>query len=179
MEILTAAVVIVGVLCLLDLVLTLGVVRRLREHNALLVAGARGPSAAITALQVGQKPGAFSVTTVDGPRVSGPAGLRLVAFFSTHCSACPERVPPLVEYLASNAISRESVLTVIEGGEFSLPAYFSGLSAVSQVCAGSDGDLVFAAFQASGYPAFCLLNGDGTLVASGIHPEMLTESVGV
>jgi hypothetical protein len=178
--ILTAAVVVVGVLCLLDLLLTLGVVRRLREHTALLAAGAGagGQSVSITDLNVGETPAGFEVATVGGPRVSGPAGLRVVAFFSPHCSVCPERVPSFTEYVTSNAIARESVLAVIEGSEGEAP-YQATLADVAQVCTGADGDLVSVAFKAQGYPAFCLLDADGALLASGIHPSTLTEPAGV
>jgi hypothetical protein len=179
LAILIAAVVVVGVLCLLDLLLTLGVIRRLREHTALLEAGGAGQSVAITELAVGETPDAFSVLTVGGPRVSGPAGLQVVAFFSPHCSACPERVPPFIDYLGSNAIGRESVLAVIEGSDDGPPPYLDQLTEVAQVCAGPDGDKVSEAFKARGYPAFCLLDADGVLLASGVHPSMLTEPAGV
>jgi hypothetical protein len=180
LAILTAVVVVVGVLCLLDFLLTLGVVRRLREHTALLAggAGAGAQSVSITDLEVGQTPADFDVATVAGPRVSGPAGLRVVAFFSPHCSVCPERVPSFVEYLTSNAIARDSVLAVIEGNDAEAP-YQSAIAEVARVCTGPDGDLVSVAFKAQGYPAFCLLDADGALLASGIHPSMLTEPAGV
>jgi hypothetical protein len=38
---------------------------------------------------------------------------------------------------------------------------------------------VSVAFKAQGYPAFCLLDADGALLASGIHPSTLTEPAGV
>lgn len=179
MAILTAAVVVVGVLCLLDLLLTLGVVRRLREHTALLNDGAgRGRhSVSITDLEVGEPPAAFDVATVGGSRVSGPAGLRVVAFFSPSCSVCPERIPSFLDYLASNAVVREAVLAVIEGAEGQAP-YQSKLADVAQVCTGADGDVVNEAFKAQGYPAFFLLDADGVLVASGVLPSLLTEPAG-
>ncbi|MFI6599468.1 hypothetical protein ACIBHX_24715, partial [Nonomuraea sp. NPDC050536] len=72
MAYLIAVVVLVGVLCLLDLVLTLGVVRRLREHTKLvdalyeMVATMGAPAGPA----VGEVVGEFDVTTVDGSRVS-------------------------------------------------------------------------------------------------------------
>jgi hypothetical protein len=180
LAILTAAVVVVGVLCLLDLLLTLGVVRRLREHSELLSSGVRqgGRSLSITDLAIGETAAAFDVATAGGPRVSGPAGLRVVAFFSPGCSVCPERVPAFVEYLASNTVARESVLAVIEGTDGEAP-YQRTLAEVAQVCTGTDGDVVNEAFKAQGYPAFCLLDTDGALLASGVAPSILTEPAGV
>ena len=44
MPILIAAVVVVGCLCLLDLLLTFGVIRRLREHTSMLTAAGEDSS---------------------------------------------------------------------------------------------------------------------------------------
>ena len=50
MPILIAAVVVVGGLCLLDLLLTFGVIRRLREHTSMLTGAGGG-------LRAGCRPG--------------------------------------------------------------------------------------------------------------------------
>ncbi len=104
MAILIAAVVVVGGLCLLDLLLTFGVIRRLREHTRMLTAAA-GP-AQIVGLAVGESPEPFTAETISGDVVTGPTGLRVIAFFSSWCSVCPERVPPFVEYVSRHYIHR-------------------------------------------------------------------------
>jgi hypothetical protein len=183
MAVLTAAVVVLGLIGLLNLVLTIGVIRRLREHTAMLANGAgmgmHGPPPA-SELVPGQRPAEFSVRIDGGDELSGPAGLRVVAFFSPLCSVCPERVPPFVEYVSSHAIDRDCVLAVVEHNEgVAAPTYLDTLATVAQVCSGPDGDSVTAAFKIQGNPAFAVLNADGVLVATGYEPLRLPEPVGV
>jgi hypothetical protein len=65
-----AAVIVVGVLCVLDLLLTFGVIRRLKEHTAMLAERGSGSLAPpVIGLAEGERPGAFSATTADGQRV--------------------------------------------------------------------------------------------------------------
>lgn len=172
MTIVIAAVALVAALCLLDLLLTFGVIRRLREHTALL-AGVRDPGP--IGLEAGQSPGAFSAVTTAGDLVDNTTGLRVVAFFSTSCSACPERVPPFAEYLRSHSIGRDSVLAVVSGTTGAVPPYLDQLTEVAQVCIESaDGD-VARAFRVLGFPLFCVLDPDGVLIASGYEPSVLSE----
>ncbi|HEV2373824.1 MAG TPA: hypothetical protein VGS19_16835 [Streptosporangiaceae bacterium] len=178
MPVLITAVVAVGILCCVDLLLTFGVVRRLREHTELLAARG-GANDIVVGLVAGQAPAGFSARTANGEYVSGPAGLRLVAFFSPTCPACPERVPAFTEYLASHHISPRDVLAVIEDGASEPPPYLGQLMAVAQVCAGQDSQAVTDAFEVSGYPAFCLLDAEGALMASSFDPAVLPVPAGV
>src|ERR1700685_2078528 len=98
MAILAAAVTVIGVLCLTDLLLTFGVIRRLRSHSELL-AGYLTAGSAIVGLRTGRSPEPFSAVTTDGVAVNVSSGLRLAAFFSSSCSACPEQVPPFPQYV--------------------------------------------------------------------------------
>ena len=183
MAVLTA-VVVLGLIGLVNLVLTMGVIRRLREHSTLLAGGAgevlHGPPPPISDLVPGETPAEFSVR-IDGEReLTGPAGLRVVAFFSPLCAVCAERVPPFIEYVRGHAIARDSVLVAVEHNEgVAAPAYLDELAAVAQVCSGPDGDKVTAAFKMQGNPAFAVLNADGVLVATGFDPLTLPEPAGV
>ena len=76
MAILVAAIGLVGLLCLADLLLTFGVIRRLREHTEQL-AGLRGQDAPVTGLPYGATPEPFTALTVSGERLDGPRPLRL------------------------------------------------------------------------------------------------------
>ncbi len=81
MPVVLAALVIVGMLCALNLILTLGVIKRLREHAALL---AGGPPT----IAVGEAIGEFSVRTVHGDPLSDRSlgDETLVAFVSQPAS---------------------------------------------------------------------------------------------
>src|SRR5690349_19483902 len=94
LALLTAVAVLAGALCLLNLVLTLGVVRRLREH-AVLLAKLQPAAAPNPMLAVGEQVGSFETVTVDGHPVSRDAldGPTLLGIFSPNCSACAERLP--------------------------------------------------------------------------------------
>lgn len=175
MPVLIAAVAITALLCLIDLLLTFGVIRRLREHTELL-AESRGHDIAVIGLPAGQAAEPFTATTTDGAPVSGPAGLHMVAFFSPRCSICPKRVPAFTDYLRANRLRRDEVLVVI--GESAEPVpYLDQLTAVAQVCTEPADGPLGKAFGVEGYPAFCLLDADGAVHATGFDPAELPAPV--
>lgn len=174
MPILIAAVVVVAGLCSLDLLLTFGVIRRLREHTDML-AGTRGGKPSVTDLENGQPPGAFSAATTAGDLLRNATGLRVVAFFSSSCAACPEMVPPFAEYVGSHSIGQDSVLAVVAGSASEPPPYLAQLAQVAQVrIEPADGEVI-RAFKVTAFPAFCVLDSDGALIASGPDPSVLPE----
>lgn len=177
MPIVIAAVAVVGALCLLDLLLTFAVIRRLREHTAMLAdARAQGPAGpAVIGLSPGEAPGAFSAVTLDGQQVDEGTALRVVAFLSTACSICPERVPPLMDYLAANNVDRASALAVVVGQDGKPAPYQAALAEFAQICVEQEDGEVATAFKVAGYPAFCLRAEDGTVLASGYDPASLPQ----
>lgn len=174
MAVLIAAVVIVGLLCLLDLLLTFGVIRRLREHTELLRTGQLASSGGVVGLPTGQVPKQFTVVAEDGSTITGPAGLRLAGFFSATCPACPGRVAPFTDYIRDNKIARDEVLaTLLIAAGTAPPPYLSLLTEVAQVTVQLPDSDVAKAFGVAGYPAFCVLGADGALVATGFDPQTL------
>jgi hypothetical protein len=172
MGILVAFVVLVGALCLTDLVLTIGVVRRLREHTELL-SRSRGGDLPVIGLAAGESPAPFDAVTTDGQRLTGPAGFHLAAFFASSCSSCPERVPTFVEYVRTYRVESARVLAVVLGPAGEPVPYLAELAAVAQVCREPmDGPLA-KAFAVSGYPAFCLLDADGAVASVNFDPASL------
>jgi len=176
MAIVVVAVIIVGVLCLTDLVVSFGIIRRLREHTALLTEQAHA-DLPVTGLAVGETPAPFAVTTVDEQLKSGPAGLRLVAFFSSSCSICPKRVPAFADYVQANRIRRDDVLAVVLGTADEPVPYLDQLRTVAQMRLEPENGELAQAFKVSGYPAFCLLDADGAVLASGYDPAALPTPV--
>lgn len=172
MLILTAAVILVGILCLADMLMTFGVIRRLREHTATL-GQFTGADMSVSGLGQGETPGGFSITDVDGKSVQGPAGLRLTAFFSSSCPVCPEKVPAFTDYVRISGAQRDQVLAIVVGSSADEIPYLGRLAEVAQVCVEpASGDLV-KPFKINGFPAFCLLDADGSVVASGYEPAEL------
>jgi hypothetical protein len=174
MPVVIGAVIVVGAVCVLDLLLTFGVIRRLREHTELLREHQVPSSRPVIGLSVGQVPKPFQVVTADGTALSGPAGLRLAGFFSASCSICPERVAPFIEYVRGNHIARDDVLAVLLVADGNTPPrYLDELAEVARVCVQPDDSWVAMAFSVAGYPAFCLLGDDGVVLSSGYDPAAL------
>jgi hypothetical protein len=174
MQVLAAAVLVVGILCSLDLLLTFGVIRRLREHTNMLAAAA-GTAESTIGLASGESPGEFTAVTDSGEVVTAPAGLQIVAFFSSWCSACPERVPPFLEYVNRHRIRRDSVLAVVAQDSTTPAPYLARLAKVAQVCVEPNDGEIARAFQVSGFPAFCLLDANGAIAVSSYNPAALPE----
>jgi thiol-disulfide isomerase/thioredoxin len=178
MPILVAAVAVVGGLCLLDLLLTFGVIRRLREHTQMLT-GARGSEPPPIGLAAGKPPGLFSAETTSGEEVTGAAGLQVIAFFSSWCSTCPERVPPFLEYLSRHRIGRDSVLAVVAADSSTPAPYLEQLAEVALACVEPTGGEIATAFEVQGFPAFFLLDPDGAVAVNGYDPAALPEPAAV
>lgn len=177
MTVLISACAFVGVLCLVDLLLTLGVIRRLREHTAIF---ARIPQlqpdlaeSGVTTLADGEAPQGFRATTSDGMEVTGPGGLRVVAFFSTTCPMCRERAPAFIDYLRARVVGRDDVLVVVAGEADEPPSYLSALAELAHVCMEAHGGPVGRAFAVQGYPGFFLLDPAGIVVTSCYDPTVL------
>jgi thiol-disulfide isomerase/thioredoxin len=171
MLVLTIAVALVGLLCLLDLVLTLGVVRRLREHAEVL---ANLPGQGGAEPPVGAAVGPFAARAVDGERVTQDhlVDQTLVAFFSPGCAPCEELRPAFVRFAAAHPGGRGQVLAVLtapaelDSGEHADAV--AELAPVARVVVQEQGDeVVAAAFGVRRYPTLCLVDANGRIAASG------------
>lgn len=164
---LLAAVLVVGTLCLIDLVLTFGVIRRLREHTELFNRQ-HGAEAASTMLQAGAQVGDFAAVTTDGNTVarSTLTGQTLVAFVSPTCEACLDKLPSLVELAADLPGGRSQVLAVVVGTEPATEPLRTRLAPVAQVVVEDRDGPLATAFGVLGFPAFSVLDPAGVIVAS-------------
>ena len=146
MSVLTAAVVVVGILCVLDLLLSFGIIRRLREQNETLRDLRERQSTA-------QPPIMFPAGTrieLSDVDVNGA----LVGFFSPNCEACKERLPEFIEY-ATGHHGKVIAVLVVRLGE------------VAEVVVEKMGGPLHTAFGTEGYPAMCVVDDDSTVVGSG------------
>lgn len=172
MTVLIGAVVIVGALCLLDLLLTFGVIRRLREHTEML-ARSQPAGVDVIGLTAGEAPEAFTATDEEGAAVRGPSGLSVVAFFSPSCSVCPKRAPAFIDYVRGHLVGRDEVLAVVVGQATESVPYLADLTEVARVCTESPDGSVGRAFAVRGFPAFFVLDAGGTVLWSGYDPAAL------
>ncbi|WP_331770705.1 redoxin domain-containing protein (plasmid) [Embleya sp. NBC_00888] len=177
MPLLIAAVVLVTVLCLLNLLLTFGVVRRLRAQGG---HGHGGHDADITdlVLPVGATVPAFTAVTTAGETVSRDGlGAVLFGFFSPGCPACAERLPLFVKAAREAVGEGRRVLAVVHGDEADTREQVAALTAVARVVVEPADGPLGRGFAVAGYPVFGLLDANGTVTASGFDPKALSAPV--
>lgn len=170
MSVLAAAVAVLGALGVVNLLLCVGIIRRLREHTEILDAqlgdgGSNRSPAPMYA--VGQTIGDFDATTVDGTAVSRATltGTTMVGIFTIGCTPCQERLPLFVEQAAHR--DRAQVLAVVAGTPDDSADYVARLAAVARVVREDDDGPVTTAFGVEGFPSFALVDADGVVLASG------------
>ncbi|MBF9128221.1 hypothetical protein I0C86_04315 [Plantactinospora sp. S1510] len=163
MPILVAAVVLVGLLSLLNLLLSLAIIRRLRG----LEAGGGHGDPTTELLAEGTPLPAFP---------GRPDGVELIALLSTTCSACRDQLPALAGLLDGGAIGREAALVVVVG-DVDDPAgaeYADALDAVATVRREPFGGPVSGAFGARIFPVFYRIDG-GVVRTAAIAVDAIAE----
>jgi hypothetical protein len=171
---LTAAVTVAIVATALNLLLTFGVIRKLRVHDAKLAGrGAVGRDAAHPA---GTTVATVTATALDGGTVSSvrPGAAQLVAFFSVGCGACDERMPEFLAYQLRTGVAAFAV--VVTGADDSGPYVARLAGHVGVVVEPARGPLA-TAFGVTSFPALCLVDGDGTVIAGGNDLQQFPEFV--
>ncbi|MEV4543206.1 peroxiredoxin family protein [Micromonospora echinaurantiaca] len=183
MPVVVAALVVLAVLALLNLLLTFGVIRKLREHTQEL-ARARPP----VTLPVGAQVPDFTAPTAGGDVVS-IASLRasggLVVFLAPDCSGCQEQLPAARSALAEALDTPVAVLVVLtrlrpaperEDSERAELVTALGVldSRAAIVHEPLDGALQ-SAFQVAAFPAFYLVDTDGRVAGVSNNASQLPD----
>ncbi|GAA2884654.1 hypothetical protein GCM10010517_48030 [Streptosporangium fragile] len=176
MPYLTAAVIVLGVLCGLNLMLTLAVIRRLKEHTRKLAELSGGGGGRLPA--VGSAVGHFDALTVDGEAVSRHAlePGTVVGFFSPGCEPCRKSLPEFTEYARALPGGRNRVLAVVTGTDDS-GDMTGALARVARVVAEGHGGPVTTAFGVGAFPTFCLLDDGHTVAAAGFELSALPDPI--
>lgn len=171
--VLLAAVILVGALTIVNLLLTFGVIRRLREHEARLAAVSLAPPEVIT-LPAGQRVAAVTTSARDGSPVSTDASEpTLYGFFSPSCDSCHERLDDFRQ-AASDHPGRTVAVVVPDGGD--LDSFLTELAGFTVVVEELGGPLT-GAFGVQGFPAFAHVAADRQMLTSGFEPPRLTQPV--
>ncbi|MEU4712598.1 hypothetical protein AB0F73_02875 [Micromonospora purpureochromogenes] len=177
MGILIAAVVLVGILGLFNLLLTAGVVRRLREHAELISNKSSGDGHGVDAdvLAPGETAEPFAAESVTGRQIALTDLVQgsVVAFFSPHCQPCKERAPEFAAYAAGRPAGAEPTLAVVVAGAAESAEMTALLSPVAEVVTGAAAERVAAAFRTDSYPSFYVMGATGTVSASGHNLSVL------
>ena len=171
MPFLVAAVALIAALCLLNLLLTFGVIRKLRAQ-----AGEKADQVADGLIMpAGSTVPGFSALTTAGERISRESlGETMLGFFSPGCRACEERLPLFVEQ--ARRVTREtgrSVLAVVHGTDEEAAPQVAELSEVAHVVVEPNDGPLGEVFDIRGYPVFGLISADGTLATTTFDPARL------
>jgi hypothetical protein len=160
---LLVAVILLTALTLFNLVVVLGVVRRVRSYEERL--GGVAEAAPVLSTPVGERVGEFTASTVDDRKVSRDAlsGTTLFGFFSPDCSACHER---LGDFRATAARYPGDAYAVVvrDGGD--LDTVLTGLGGTPAVVEEPGGPMA-EAFGVRGFPAFVMVREGGVVESTG------------
>jgi hypothetical protein len=167
----TAALIALSLFCLCHLVLTLGLVRRMREHSEVLDRVAGPPP--LVMRPAGEVVDDFAATACDGTPVATDllATPAVVGFFSPGCGPCQERLPEFVARVRHAPVGR--ALAVVVGAQGETDAMVSRLSEVAVVVTEPKGGPVAEAFGVRAFPAFGLIGEGGRIEASGTDLESI------
>jgi hypothetical protein len=157
----------IGVLCLVNLILGFGIIRRLRAHEVTFrrLFGTQQP----TSVSVGSRPHDFLATMLDGTLVSrdelsGPA---LVGFFQPGCGPCAEQTRPFLDLAGEMRAGDSRVLAIVCGpNELEVREYARRFDADAMTFAETPDGPVATAFGVSGFPTFVLLDPVGRVIAA-------------
>ncbi|MFF4623418.1 TlpA family protein disulfide reductase [Nonomuraea jabiensis] len=157
MPYLIVAVVLVGVLCLLNLLLTVGVIRRLRKQAA----SAASLPPMEEGLAIGEKIPEFAATTTGGEPISdelieGPA---LIGFFSPSCQPCRELMPRFIDHARRSPAAVLAV--VVTDSDKEAVADVERLAEVARVVVEVPHAAIQSAFRVTGYPTVFEIGADG------------------
>ncbi|WP_327350916.1 TlpA family protein disulfide reductase [Streptomyces sp. NBC_01304] len=152
---------VVGVLSALNLVLVVGVIKRLREHTELIAAA--GSAVDTYTINVGTRVDDFAVATVDGEPLTHQlaADDTLVAFFSPTCGPCKDKLPKFVEYVRRGGIERDRVLVAVVGDPEESAGFIEQLRPVARVVSELSDGALGAAFQVKAFPTILRVAPDG------------------
>ncbi|WP_081748916.1 TlpA disulfide reductase family protein [Nocardiopsis sp. CNT312] len=180
---LTVLCALVGALCLLNILLTVGVIRRLKEHTE-TIGHLRSTVPALpeqVILPAGEEVADFSAETVDGTTVNRAdlEGETLVGVFSPGCPACTEQLPRFTDLAASFPGGRDRVLAVVVGEAADAAHEIAQLTPVARVVQEEHGGTTAPAFGVNGFPAMARVDATGRVLASGYSVEAVEALSGV
>jgi len=159
--------ILLWVMVLLNLLLTLGLARRIRTTFP-----------GMESLKIGQKAPNFSAQTLQGqPMTLAEYAGRATAFVfvSPHCEPCREELPHLRELsLEARDFGAELVL-VSDEGEESTRSFVEGIvDGLTVLAAPRKHNPFFTDFKVPGTPSFYLLDAHGKVQATGVGIADLT-----
>ncbi|MEU7854539.1 TlpA disulfide reductase family protein [Nonomuraea sp. NPDC049141] len=161
-----AAVLVLTLLTVLNLVLMLGVIRRLRDHTQRLDGLYERSGNPGLGLEAGEVAAEFETTTSEGETLTAASlgGRTLIGFFSPSCAPCKELAPKFAELAAG----RDGVIAVVAGLPDQMGDLLDLLSPVAKIVNGDvDGGPLAKAFGVKAFPRVFLVDETRTVLAAG------------
>ncbi|WP_242882798.1 TlpA family protein disulfide reductase [Actinomadura litoris] len=171
---------VLGTLVILNLVISVGVIQRLRVHTELL-AHLRGES---PTLRPGQSIGPFETVSTRGEVISDEMikSESVIGFFSPGCVPCKERLPDFLEFSHEMRGVQQHSIAVVVGAEDEAADLLSTIGDGSTVVLEEGGGPFTNACQVKAFPTFLMVDRDaeGALQvrASGIDLTEIRELSG-
>lgn len=162
--------ILLWVVVLLNVLLTLGLARRIRSAFPRM-----------ESLKVGQKAPDFSAQTLQGKPITlneykGRAAAFI--FVSPDCKPCREELPKLRNLMPSFKQSGIELVLVSDGDEEKTRSLVDGSAdGLSVLVAPREHNPLFSDYKAMGTPSFCLIDANGKVQAAGIGVSELTENI--
>lgn len=178
MAMLVVAVLVLCFLCLFDLLLTLGLIRRIRAHETRLEksGGYNNPLENLaSSLVQGSRPEPFAATTTEGGVVASDDLMdgTVVAFMSPHCKPCVSNLPSFIEHTSALPENRQRVIAVLAGEDIEARPMAARLEPVARVVVEPFNGPLASAFKVSALPVIFVLKADGTVAATSYEIDQL------
>jgi thiol-disulfide isomerase/thioredoxin len=166
----TLAVALIGALCLINLLLTLAVVRRLRQHGEQLTGRRTTDPAMSPYLPLGTPVPEFAATTLAGEVVSlgDLTGARsIVAFLAVNCPPCRMQLREIAEFAQSFPGGARRVLVVVSAASLDRAGdYIEELTGKAAIVVERMTGPTGQAFAVSAFPAIYALDERGHVQAA-------------
>lgn len=163
MMVLTSAVVVLGILCVLNLAVSAALIRRLRDLPG------RDTPPAPGGLPAGSAVPEFALRSENGDPLD-LASLRgrhtLIAFLSTTCPACAVQAPGFAAIGSELADAGTDVITVLLSNGPDTRGLRALLSSADTLLTDADALALTQVFRIEATPTYCLIGPDATVTAS-------------
>ena len=162
--------VLLWVVVLLNVLLTLALVRRVNASGSLNTAGVpeNGPA-------IDEQAPAFSAQTLEGEPVTlesytGRGRATMLLFISAGCPPCRELLGTLGDLLPGARQSGTDLILVSSDGRASVEALLAEFHLdMPALLAPKDSNTFFTDYKITGTPSYCVIDDDGTVQSAG-HP---------
>jgi thiol-disulfide isomerase/thioredoxin len=179
MTYLSAAIILIGAVSLMNLMLVLGVLRRLRTAAA---ASEPVDPSSFQNLRVGTRPDPFVVRMLAGGRLTEAAlvgaGPTLVGFLSPGCGPCTDQLPLFAARAAEWPGGADRVLAVIADDTEDSAAFAEPLTGLANVVVDGLTGPVATAFGVTAFPSFGILDDTAAVVAQSARVDGLLTDPG-